>query len=192
MLRRYLAPLVIFTLLLQITGNANAQSTLKDEPSFALQVAWGESRSRWELRRGLRKIRPDSWRLSVIKPKLTTFDVFTIPLQLDLDVSVYHWNDPWRRRNISVASVVPMFRHYWQVNNLEIFAGLGIGIAALDSDKWMDRQLGSQLQFEDKFEVGLRFQNHQLSFNLSHFSNADLADINHGVNVYQLGYAVYF
>lgn len=91
-----------------------------------------------------------------------------------------------------MASVVPMFRHYWQVNNLEIFAGLGIGIAALDSDKWMDRQLGSQLQFEDKFEVGLRFQNHQLSFNLSHFSNADLADINHGVNVYQLGYAVYF
>ena len=112
--------------------------------------------------------------------------------QLDLDASIFHWEDPWLQRHISVVSLVPMFRSYWDFEPISFFVGLGIGIAALDREIWMDRELGSHLQFEDKAEVGVRYKSHQIAIGISHFSNANLADINHGVNVVQLSYAHYF
>jgi hypothetical protein len=55
----------------------------------------------------------------------------------------------------------------------------------------MDRKLGSRLLFEDKFEVGaVLFNLHRVSFSVNHYSNANLADINHGANVLYLNYAV--
>ncbi|MGB2427414.1 MAG: acyloxyacyl hydrolase [Alteromonas sp.] len=67
-----------------------------------------------------------------------------------------------------------------------------MGVAAMDSDVWIGRQIGSYLKFEDRVEFGLRYYQHQFSLRLSHFSNADIVDINHGVNGYQLGYSYFF
>ena len=160
--------------------------------NYAVQLAWGQSRSRWELNGGVENMKPDSWRISVIKPQVLQFEVFSVPLQLDVDFSVYHWNDPWLQRHMSAVSAIPMFRYFRPVGEFEIFAGLGIGFAVLDREQWMDRQLGSRLQFEDKLELGLRYQQHQVAMNISHISNANLADVNHGVNVYQVSYTLYF
>lgn len=164
-----------------------------DDHTWAFQLAWGQSQSRWELEDNINKLRPDSWRISITQTNLNKFEIVPgLAFQLDLDASIFHWEDPWLQRHISVVSLVPMFRSYWDFEPISFFVGLGIGIAALDREIWMDRELGSHLQFEDKAEVGVRYKSHQIAIGISHFSNANLADINHGVNVVQLSYAHYF
>ncbi|MDM7861652.1 acyloxyacyl hydrolase [Alteromonas sp. ASW11-36] len=156
-------------------------------------LAWGEAASRWELDRGINKLHPDSWRFTLGKPQLYQWPLTDEwRIELDLEANLYHWDDPFRDRSISVISAVPLFKAITSSEDLDYYLGLGIGVAAMDSDIWMDRQLGSHLQFEDRVELGLRYYRHQFSLGLSHFSNADIADINHGVNVYQIGYSYFF
>lgn len=58
----------------------------------------------------------------------------------------------------------------------------------------MDRKLGSWLLFENRLKIGtVLFDSHQVYFILNHYSNADIADIadiNHGANVFYLNYYV--
>lgn len=152
-------------------------------------IAWGQGSSRWELDEGLRKLRPNTFRITVSYHDWVRRNVADNWVAvLDVDNSVYHWNDTFRQRDITVVTLVPMLRIHTHWKHMQPFVGFGIGLAVLDSDNWMDREMGSHLMFEDKLEVGFRYQSHQFTLGLSHFSNADLADINHGANIYQLGY----
>lgn len=192
-LRRYLKHLLsigalLCSLLLSPITQANAPKS-----QWLTGVSWGEAASRWELQGGERKLRPDSFRFTVGKSNLwTAYQSSDWIIALDVEGNLYHWDDPWRQRDISAASLLPIFRAKTPFYNGAFFVGLGIGAAVLDSDEWMDRELGSHLQFEDRIEIGLRYSQHQVALGLSHFSNANLADINHGVNVYHVSYSYYW
>ncbi|WP_169726077.1 acyloxyacyl hydrolase [Aestuariibacter salexigens] len=158
--------------------------------SHGVALAWGEGSSRWTLL-GDREMTPDAYRLSYISPQLISWRVATSHrIDLDAEFSAHHWNDPWRDKHVSGVSIVPMFRWHLELSEISLYAGLGIGIMFIDDDQWMDRLLGSHSQFEDKFELGLQAGRHRLAATLSHYSNANLADINHGVNVYYVSYTL--
>lgn len=157
--------------------------------NWSVGMAWGQSSSRWELDSGIRKMRPDTFRFTLTKHAIYSYQLAAPwELNVDLDTSIYHWDDPFRNRAITTFTLVPMLRVQTQWQHLTPFVGIGIGVAVLDSKDWMDRELGSHIMFEDKLELGFRYRYHQLTVGISHFSNANLARINHGANIYQLGY----
>lgn len=45
------------------------------------------------------------------------------------------------------------------------------------------------MQFEDKFELRIELNNHLIAGGVSHFSNANLASENDGVNIWYLSYS---
>jgi hypothetical protein len=174
-----------FHIILNNVAHAGAEA----QSDWSAGVAWGQGASRWVLERGVRKLRPDTYRLTITKHDLTTILTSDrLAVTVDLDTSIYHWDDPFRNRAITMFTLVPMLRVQTQWQRLTPFIGIGIGVAVLDSKDWMDRELGSHIMFEDKPELGFRYRYHQLTVGISHFSNADLASINHGANIYQLGY----
>ena len=63
------------------------------------------------------------------------------------------------------------------------FLSSGMGIALLSDDKIGERNLGTSLQFESRFEFGYKTTNTSSSLNIFHYSNAGAANDNSGVNV---------
>jgi len=165
-------------------------------PNFAnageLSLSVGEGSSRWSFKDG--ELTPASYRLAYIHPTELEWGFATDhTLRLELEFGVHHWRDPFLKKSKSGVIVNPMWRYYIPVMDQELYFGVGIGLAYTNSDRWMDRQLGYRLLFEDKFEVGMKlFKRHRLSLSINHYSNAKLADINHGANVHYINYAYQF
>ena len=63
------------------------------------------------------------------------------------------------------------------------FLSSGMGIALLSDDKIGERNLGTSLQFESRFEFGYKTINTSSSLNIFHYSNAGAANDNSGVNI---------
>jgi hypothetical protein len=164
-------------------------------PTFSyagqLNLSWGQGSSRYMFK-GDKEITPDAFRLTYIHP--TNIHWKTIGnqhLSLELEFGAHHWKDPLLNNAKNGLVFNPMWRYFIPVIEQTLFFGIGIGLAYSNSDQWMDRKLGSRLLFEDKFEVGaVLFNVHRVSFSVNHYSNANLADINHGANVLYLNYAV--
>ena len=58
-----------------------------------------------------------------------------------------------------------------------------MGIALLSDDQIGERNLGTSLQFESRFEFGYKTTNTSSSLNIFHYSNAGAANDNSGVNI---------
>ena len=159
--------------------------------NWQISGAWGKGLSRYELNFAENtRMRPEAFRFSIAQADILSWQLSSnTSLYLDLDASVFHLNDPRRKRHITALSLVPMWRIEYPFETFTPFLRLGIGVAVLDSTEWMDRKMGSHLHFEDRIELGIRIAKHQVAKGISHFSNANLADINHGANVYYIGYA---
>ena len=67
--------------------------------------------------------------------------------------------------------------------NNNFFLSSGMGIALLSDDKIGERNLGTSLQFESRFEFGYKTINTSSSLNIFHYSNAGAANDNSGVNI---------
>lgn len=158
-----------------------------------ISLSWGEGSSRWSFRVG-GELKPDAYRIAYIHPTNWKWDFASGHiLQVELEFGIHRWEDPFLDKAKNGILVNPMWRYYIPVFKQELYFGAGIGLAYTSSDRWMDRQLGSRLLFEDKFEIGMTlFKRHRLSFSINHYSNAQLADINHGANVHYLNYAYKF
>lgn len=158
-----------------------------------LSLSWGEGKSRWYFpNRG--EISSDAFRLAYIHTTDFKWQVFEHSyLQLELEAGIHHWRDPWLSKQKWGAVLTPMWRYYYPVGDQKVYGGFGIGLAYTNDDELMDRKLGSNLLFEDRFEAGIIINNkHRVSVSVNHYSNANLADINHGVNYYFLNYAYSF
>ena len=68
----------------------------------------------------------------------------------------------------------------------------GIGVAYLDEYFIKDRNLSSNLQFEDRIGVGYRFDSFDLNFRYMHYSNASLKQPNDGIDIWIGTLAWYF
>ncbi len=159
-----------------------------------LSVSYGEGASRWSFPVG-GELTPEAFRIGYIHPTELSWNFATDhTLRLELEFAAHHWKDTFRNQRSKTGVIFnPMWRYYIPVFEQELYFGIGIGLAYTNSDIWMDRQLGSRLLFEDKFEVGVKiFKRHRLSFSVNHYSNAKLANINHGANVHYINYAYQF
>lgn len=158
---------------------------------FSLSV--GEGKSRWYFRdRG--ELKSQAYRFAYIMPTKYkwTFNQ-THDLKLELEMGVHHWRDPWLENTKNGAFFTPMWRYYIPAFSHSLYFGLGIGLAYTNDDVLIDRELGSRFLFEDKFEAGIVIaQKHRISLSVNHYSNANIADINHGVNYYFVNYAFAF
>ena len=111
-------------------------------------------------------------------------------IRLEVEAGFHHWTDTWLDKDKYGVYLNPMWRYYVPIYNQTLFVGAGIGIAYTNADDLLDRELGSRNLFEDKFEAGIIINSkHRFSVSVNHYSNANLADINHGVNFYFLNYA---
>jgi lipid A 3-O-deacylase len=69
----------------------------------------------------------------------------------------------------------------------------GIGLAAFSRNKLEDRDLGSSVNFEDRFGVGIRFyQRHTIGIQALHYSNAGISSNNAGIESYNAYYRFNF
>jgi len=60
----------------------------------------------------------------------------------------------------------------------------GVGIAYIDAYFIGNRNLSSNFQFEDRVGAGVRFDRFDLSFRYMHYSNADIKQPNHGIDIW--------
>ncbi|WP_024872114.1 acyloxyacyl hydrolase [Tolumonas lignilytica] len=73
------------------------------------------------------------------------------------------------------------------------FIEAGIGIAAFSRNKVENRQLGSCVNFEDRFGLGVRvYQRHVIGIQALHYSNAGLGVHNAGIESYNIYYRFSF
>ncbi|MDT0593265.1 acyloxyacyl hydrolase [Glaciecola petra] len=161
--------------------------------SGEFSVSVGEGKSRWYFRdRG--ELSSQAYRFAYIMPTKYAWTFHqTHELKLELEMGVHHWRDSWLEKSKSGVFFTPMWRYYIPALSQSLYFGLGIGLAYTDDDVLMDRELGSRFLFEDKFELGMVIaQKHRVSLSVNHYSNANIADINHGVNYYFVNYAFNF
>lgn len=117
-------------------------------------------------------------------------------ISLNLELVYHFWRDKDYRNN-SGLSITPVLRYQYPLSSefdfVTLYAEVGIGATYLKHDKYMDRNLGSHLQFEDKFGLGLvLFEHHQIGFSFIHYSNADLAAVNDGLNSVGMSYGYFW
>lgn len=161
--------------------------------SAEISVTLGEGKSRWYFRdRG--ELESRSIRIAYIHETEYKWDFFqSHTLKLELEGGAYHWEDPLLDDNKVGVFITPMWRYYAPFFSQKVYAGLGIGLSYTNDDELLDRKLGSRLLFEDRFEAGIILaERHRISFGVNHYSNANLANINHGVNYFFLSYGFKF
>jgi hypothetical protein len=154
-------------------------------------LSWGQGSSRYMFK-GDKEITPDAFRLAYVESTdyQWRFGDNQI-IKLELEFGLHHWKDPLLEKAKNGLMLNPMWRYFYSFGDHAVYAGIGIGLAYTDDRFWMDRKLGSRWLFEDRLEVGaLIFTKHRMSFSLNHYSNANIADINHGANVFYLNYAI--
>lgn len=158
--------------------------------SGELSISWGQGSSRYMFK-GDKEITPDAFRIAYIYPTKFNWQFENgHQLKLDLEAGAHHWKDPLLNKAKNGFMINPMWRYYLPIFEQPFYVGFGIGLTYTNDDKWMDRKLGSRLLFEDRIEIGaVLFNSHRLSFSLNHYSNANIAGINHGANVFYLNYA---
>ena len=96
----------------------------------------------------------------------------------------------------AVWSVIasPVLRYQWQAQRwCAPFVEASVGVAWLSSRHWgATHDMGSQLLFADRVGAGCRFGHNELSLDLRHYSNADLAKPNDGAELLLLRYGRLF
>jgi lipid A 3-O-deacylase len=110
-------------------------------------------------------------------------------LTWQLELASSHWNNKYFT-DIDVISLTPVFHYVWQKKYYNIFAGGGFGIAKLNGKRLGNRKLGSKWLFDNKLVLGIEIiKNHRFSLSANHYSNADLAPENDGLNVWYVNYS---
>lgn len=166
-------------------------SCLGSAYAHEFSLSGGQAYSRWTFQDG--KMDSTTYRVGYISPSVSQWDFDGFRLKVELETGVHFWQDDWTDEDKVGAYLNPMWRLYFPTNNTDWYIGLGVGVAYTDGDELLDRQLGSKLLFEDRFEIGsILDRKHRISLSVNHYSNANLADINHGVNLYHVNYAYKF
>lgn len=157
-------------------------------------VSIGQADSRWHFPNRGGHIISDTLRVGLIQPSNYSWDFeYKGSLKLEFEAGLYKWDDAFQLDTKYGAYLTPMWRYYIGQSDINWYLGAGIGLSYTNSKTFMDRQLGSRWNFEDRLELGaLFYQKHRVSVSFNHYSNANLAPINHGVDVYVINYAYTF
>ncbi|MEM9602776.1 MAG: acyloxyacyl hydrolase [Pseudomonadota bacterium] len=107
------------------------------------------------------------------------------------EVSLNHW---WTgEESITGVAYSPVFTyHFVGGARVQPYAEFGIGVGYLSDKTIRFRNLSTRFQFEDRLGVGLTFGKdnaHDLNFRYMHYSNANMKEPNHGIDIFMLSYA---
>jgi len=161
--------LILFACLMIFTGSAMAQDS-----GFGLSFGYGQSSDSIDIYRlGLMK----KWDVQWLKNSTGYMDGY-------FELSYNRWD--YGGKKINAVSLSPVFQYAFNPNGSTWYPYIegGIGVAYLDEYFIKDRNLSSNLQFEDRIGAGFRFNNLDLSFKYMHYSNASLKQPNHGIDIW--------
>lgn len=108
------------------------------------------------------------------------------------ELSYNHWE--WNSQDIDAVAFSPVFAYYFgdESNTIKPYIEGGIGGAYLDEYRIADRNLSSNLQFEDRIGAGVRIGFVDFNFRYMHYSNASIEDPNHGIDILMFTTAIQF
>lgn len=108
------------------------------------------------------------------------------------ELSYNRWEDGGE--DVNAVAFSPVFQYVFKMTNAtwSPYIEAGIGVACLDDYSINDRNLSSNLQFEDRFGAGIRIKNLDISFRYMHYSNADFKKPNDGIDILIATLAWYF
>lgn len=90
---------------------------------------------------------------------------------------------------IALAFAMRMYRESrWGASFLP-YLEIGVGLSMLDNTCYNDHNLGMHFQFEDRLSIGMRIGDKKqidLGYRYMHFSNANLSQHNHGINMHSV------
>jgi lipid A 3-O-deacylase len=99
------------------------------------------------------------------------------------EASVGYWN----RDEAEVGNVAfsPVFVYYFGSPDWKVqpYIEAGIGAALISETKIGDRNMTTAFQFEDRFGIGMRTKDIDLSFRYMHYSNASISLPNDGIDI---------
>jgi lipid A 3-O-deacylase len=85
------------------------------------------------------------------------------------------------------AAFSPVFAYYFNLENnrhISPYIEAGIGAAYIDEYRIAGRNLSSNFQFEDRIGIGVLIDRLDIKFGYMHYSNADLASPNDGIDIW--------
>ncbi|MFH2061338.1 MAG: acyloxyacyl hydrolase [Pseudomonadota bacterium] len=108
------------------------------------------------------------------------------------ELSYNYWE--WNSQDINGVALSPVFAYFFgdESNLIRPYIEGGIGVAYLDEYFIADRNLSSNLQFEDRIGAGVRIGFIDLNFRYMHYSNASLKAPNHGIDILMFTTAIQF
>lgn len=98
-----------------------------------------------------------------------------------------------KESNIWSMQAMPVLRYKPAASLNGVFAELGIGLTYINKTTFSSgHNMGSHLQFEERLGVGYDYFGYAVSINLSHISNAGLANPNPGADIASIRYTQSF
>ncbi|MBN2721592.1 MAG: acyloxyacyl hydrolase [Campylobacterales bacterium] len=80
----------------------------------------------------------------------------------------------------------PVFVYYFgnKSNSIHPYIEGGIGVACLSDTKIQNRDMSSNLNFEDRVGVGIRMESFDFNARYLHYSNAEIVQPNDGIDIF--------
>ncbi|WDP93393.1 MAG: acyloxyacyl hydrolase [Desulfobacter sp.] len=146
---------------------------MAQDSGFGLSLGYGQAQNSTDIYRvGLVK----KWGVQWLKSGAGYVDGY-------FEFSYNRWDDG--NKDINAIAVSPVFQYAFNPGGNAWYPYIegGIGVAYLDEYFIGDRNLSSNLQFEDRIGAGFRFDNLDLNFRYMHYSNASLRAPNDGIDI---------
>lgn len=125
----------------------------------------------------------------------------TVKLELDREIALHDWHPALSLRlaggvlllpgnhgdDNAALLLTPAFRYTFD-SALRPFVEAGIGAALFLDTRYEGRRFSTAFQFEDRLAAGMPLGGGELLLEYTHYSNADIATPNEGLDVVALGY----
>ncbi|WP_035240231.1 acyloxyacyl hydrolase [Desulfobacter vibrioformis] len=108
------------------------------------------------------------------------------------EVSYNRWEADGETTNGVAFSPVLQYTFNTRISQFHPYVEGGIGIAYIDDYVIKNRNLSSNLHFEDRIGAGIRFRHLDLNFRYLHYSNASLKEPNDGIDIFMGTLSWYF
>nr|WP_321398510.1 acyloxyacyl hydrolase [uncultured Desulfobacter sp.] len=171
-MKRFLLLLVCFIWSVSTITCAVAQGIL-DTGGWGISLGYGESSDDIDIyRAGLLK----QW-------GVTWFDSNAGHVDGYFELSYNRWEHGGDE--VNAVALSPVFQYVFHVKSDFWYPYIegGIGVAYLDDYTINNRDLSSNLVFEDRIGAGVRIKNLDLSFRYMHYSNAGFEEPNDGIDI---------
>lgn len=157
-------------------------SAMAQSSGYGISFGYGEADPSIDIYRvGLKKDFPARW-----------FETRVGYLSGYFELSYNRWE--YNNQDINGIALSPVFVYFFgkESNLIKPYLEGGIGAAYLDEYFIADRNLSSNLQFEDRVGAGVRIGFVDLNFRYMHYSNASLKQPNHGIDILMFTTAIQF